>query len=140
MQEIVRTPESLRSSQHRRRLQTVSTALQPCSAPVLTFVEEEDPDTALALEHPLAQRSDGQVEDFEFERLRQREAEAVGRRQYRLATQLRDLQECFDPRNQLTLEECCPPTVEAQYQFFLRKGVCAPHPEPAPADCFCYCF
>lgn len=139
MQETVLTvtPESLRSSQRHRRLQTVSIALQPCSA-LGTFAEQEDPDTALALEHPLAQRADGQVEVFEFDQLRQREAEAVRRRQYRLAAQLRDLQECFNPRNQLTLDECCPPTAEAQYQFFLRKGVrlVAPHPEPALADSF----
>lgn len=109
--------------QQRRRLQIVTTALQPTALRSLTLAEDENPDAALALEHPLAQRADGRVEQFEFERLRLREAEAVGRRQYRLATQLRDLQECLDPRNQLTLEECCPPTLETQYQFFLRNGV-----------------
>ena len=113
--------------QQRRRLQIVTTALQPTALRSLTLAEDENPDAALALEHPLAQRADGRVEQFELgergvaERLR--EAEAVGRRQYRLATQLRDLQECLDPRNQLTLEECCPPTLETQYQFFLRNGV-----------------
>ena len=116
---------------HRRRLRIVATALQSARAARgstrETYTEEEDPDTALALEHPLAQRADGAVEEFEFERLREREAVAVGRRQYRLATALRDLQECLDPRNQLTLEERCPPTVEAQYQFFLRNGVSVHH-------------
>ena len=119
---------------HRRRLQVVATALQSARAAREstcareTYVEEEDPDTAaLALEHPLTQRADGAVEEFEFERLRLREEAAVGRRQYRLATALRDLQECLDPRNQLTLEQCCPPTVETQYNFFLRNGVGVRH-------------
>ena len=110
-----------------RRLRAVAASLQASSqassqaAP--EFVEEEDPDTAPALEHPLAQRPDGAVEEYELERLREREMEAVERRHYRLATQLRDLQEALRP-NQLTLEECAPPTLEAQYQFFLRKGFC----------------
>ena len=116
------TSRQTRQHAHRRlrRLRTVATALS--AAGPVAFVEHEDPDTALALEHPLAQRVDGQVEGHELERLRLREAEAVEARQYRLATQLRDLQECLDPRNQLTLEKCCPPTLETQYQYFLRQG------------------
>jgi hypothetical protein len=126
---------SVCDTRQRRRLRIVTTALQSARAARGTgstretyFVEAEDPDTALALEHPLAQRADGAVEEYEFERLRLREAEAVGMRQYRLATALRDLQECLDPRNPLTLEECCPPTVKTQYQFFLRNGVSFCHP------------
>ena len=133
--------------QQRRRLRNVTIALQPTALRSVTLVEDENPDAALALERPLAQRADGQVEEFEFERLRVREAEAVDRRQYRLATQLRDLQECFDPRNQLTLQECCPPTLETQYQFFLRNGVsfCPPRAlfKPAggwPTGCVCLWF
>lgn len=138
---------SVCSTQQRRRLQKVATALHVSartsrgtgSTPETKyFVEEEDPDAALALEHPLAQGADGAVEEFEFQRLRLREAEAVEKRQYRLATALRDLQECLDPRNRLTLEECCPPTVETQYQFFLRNGVSFCHPFAAcRMHCFC---
>ena len=93
-----------------RRLRAVAASLQAAAASQapMEFAEDEDPDTAPALEHPLAQRPDGTVEEYELERLREREMEAVERRHYRLATQLRDLQEALRP-NQLTLEECAPP-------------------------------
>ena len=70
------TSATSRQTRHaHRRLRTVATALS--AAGPVAFVEHEDPDTALALEHPLAQRADGQVEGHELVRLRLREAEAV---------------------------------------------------------------
>lgn len=84
---------------------------------------EPDPEASAALLHKLAQKPDGSVEPRELEELATRERAAAESRDYRLAAQLRDLQEVLRPSS-LKLRDCMPPTVDEQYAFFLKQGFC----------------
>eukprot|EP01047_Picozoa_sp_COSAG01_P055562 COSAG01_NODE_6200_length_3797_cov_318.655760_5_plen_194_part_00 len=80
-----------------------------------------------SLPHKLAQDAAGRVEQWELDELAARETEAAARRDYRLAAQLRDLQETLRPRigGPMTLAECmAPATTSERYEFFLRHGFC----------------
>ena len=80
-----------------------------------------------AVRHRLAQGPDGRVAEAELAALAGREAVAVAGRDYRLAAQLRDLQEVLRPRPAGPLKavrDCAPRAVEDQLGFFLKQGFC----------------
>ena len=64
----------------------------------------------------------GAILPLEVEKLRQRQRHAAEQGDYQAAMLLQDLLFSVEPRPQLTLEECAPPTLEGKRDFFLRHG------------------
>jgi hypothetical protein len=72
---------------------------------------------------PLAVHGDtGAILPGEVEKLRQRQRHAADQGDYQAAMLLEDLLFSVEPRPQLTLEECAPPTLQGKRDFFLRNG------------------
>ena len=80
----------------------------------------------------LRQEGDGSVVKEDLVALQQRETEAVSRRDYGLAMQLRDTLYAVQRREPLSVEDCTPTTLEGQYEFFIENGQCYPHPRLPP--------
>ena len=75
---------------------------------------------------PLAVDGSGQVTAAAMEGLREREAAAAARRDWRLATKIADVIDVVTPRSPLSVDDCAPPTLDGQYDFFLEHGFVSP--------------